>query len=430
LEIKENRTSGHQVELTIEVPYDRWEKIVNEAYDNYRRSIKLNGFRPGKVPMAVIKRMFGRGIEAEAAEKNIDKFYREAIDKADIEVIAPGDITEMDYGKNKPFTFKAVVEVMPVLTIKGLDEMSTFLEVVEVEEDDIEVGMEVLREEAAILLPHKAPIKEGSVITADVQEVDQSGIPLLSHSWKDITIQIGKNIFGADADKQFLGLSAGDQVSLTFDHDDPIEVRETGEVHYLISIKDVKKKELPEINDDFARSVSESFKTVDDLQRGVNTYLNQQANSRARVRMFFRLVDFMVENNRVEVPPSMLKHYLNRMLENARKKEEEILDEEDFRNRYRLSAIRNLKWFIIRKNIIDQFGLTAEESEIEEEINRVVQRSGGDKEVLTAQLRQEKNEDKLKGDIEEHKVLKFLESKTEISTRKVKYRDFVKEDTN
>lgn len=428
MEIKVNKISSYQAEIFVEVPYDRWENILNDAYNKYRRSIKLDGFRPGKVPLSVIKKMFGSGIEAEAAQKAVDEFYREAIDKTDIEAVAPGDITEMDYGNNKPFTFKAVVDVMPVLTINGLDEMSTFLEEVEVVEDDIEVGLEVLREEAAVLLPHDAPIEESSVITVDVQEVDEAGIPLLTHSWKDITIQIGKNIFGAEADEQLLGCSAGDVITLTFDHDDPIVVRETEEAHYRISVKDVKKKELPEINDDFARSVSESFKTVDDLWRGVNIHIRQQANSRARYRMFFRLVDFLVENNRVEVPPSMLKHYLNRMLENARKKDKEIFDEDDFKNRYRYSAVRNLKWLIIRNNLVDQFELAAAESEIEEEIARAVQHIGGDKEAMEAHFHREENINKLKDDIEEHKIQQFLVSRANVSIRKIRYRDFVEED--
>ena len=147
------------------------------------------------------------------------------------------------------------------------------------------------------------------------------------------------------------------------------------------------------------------------------------------MHLFFRLADFLIEHNRIEVPPAMLEIYMNNMLDNARKKNE-VLDEEDFKNKNRSPAIRNLKWFILRRNLIDQFNLGATDDEVETEIQTVMQRSDSDPQTMRKQFQEEKNRDRLQDDIEERKVLEFLVAKTKVTPREISYREFIEADKN
>ena len=425
MEVKTNKISDCQLELTIEVPYERYEKIMEGKYEKVRKSIKMNGFRTGKVPMGMIKRMYGQSIEAEAREDAVRQFYVEAVDQAGIAAIAPGDIKDLDFGKGKPFTFKAVVEIMPDTEIKDLDDLKTFLEEVSIKDDDVEAGLEVLREEHAVITPSDDPVNASSVVIADVHEVDPTGVPLLTHNWKDVTIDIGKNAFGPEVDEQLMNLNKEEQVIVSFKNED--ERNKSGEdKYYLFDIKDIKAKNIPEVDEEFAKSINPEYDSVEKLRIGIKDYITRQSNSRAKVKMLNRLVEYLIENNRIDVPPSMLSSYLDRLLENARNKGEKI-EEEEFRKRYEPSAIRNLKWYIMRKNLIEKQGLQASIEEVDAEIETAIEESGGDKDTLKEYFTDEKNREKVTDDIEERKVLEFLESKAKITTRKTDYKDFIQD---
>ena len=426
MEVKTTKISDCKLELSVTVPRERWDNILKSTYDKYRASVKIDGFRKGKVPLGMIKKMYGQAIEAEAADDAVKQFYVEAVDHENIDAIAPGDITEIDFGDDNPFTFKATVEIMPDIEIQGMDDLKTYLEEVDIQEDDIEAGIEVLRGEHAIISPSDDPVNEKSIVTADVQEVDKTGVPLVSHNWKDVSIEIGKNAFGPDVDEQLLSRSTGDQVTVSFKNENLPE-NEPKEIFYRFDIKEIKTKDLPEIDDEFAKSISGDFDTVDKLRTGVKDHVIRQANSRAKVKMFNRLVEYLIENNRIDVPQSMLEGYLEKLLANAEKNGEKIA-RDDFKEKYEPSAIRNLKWFILRKNLIEKFNLHATEDEINVEIDKIVAESGGTKEALKSYFNNPKNKEKVVDDIEERKVLEFIESESKTTKKKIDYKEFVNSD--
>jgi len=249
------------------------------------------------------------------------------------------------------------------------------------------------------------------------------GVPVLTHNWKDIKIEIGKNAFGPELDEKLLDKNAGDEVIAAFKTDGS-GLDESKEVFYHFEIKEVNHKELPELDDEFAKSVNAEFNNVDDLRQGVKSIMSQQSNSRAKVKMLNRLVQHLIENNRIDVPPTMLDNYLERLLENARRDREPI-NEEDFRKKYEPSAIRNLKWYILRKNLIKEYNLHSSEEEVEALIEKAITESSADKETLRNHFKIEKNREKIVDDIEEQKVLDFIRSQAKIIPRQVIYRDFI-----
>ena len=427
MEVKTTKISDCKLELTVSVPREKWDSILKNTFSKYQSGVKLDGFRKGKVPLGMIKKMYGPAIEAQAAEDAVRQFYVEAVDQENIDAIAPGDISDVDFSDDNPFTFKATVEIMPEFEIQGLDDLKTFQDEVDIADDDVEAGIEVLRHEHATISISDEPANEKSVITADIQEVDQTGVPLLTHNWKDVTIEIGKNAFGPDVDEQLLEKNAGDEVTVSFKNEEAPEA-EKKEVFYRFNIKEIKTKELPEIDEEFAQSISPEFDDVDKLHSGVKEHIVRQANSRARVKMFNRLVEYLIENNRIEVPPSMLEGYLEKLLANAEKNGEKIA-KDDFKQKYEPSAIRNLKWFILRKNLIEQHQLHATEDEIDLEIDKIVQESGGTPDALKAYFKNPQNKEKVVDDIEERKVLEYLESTAKITRKKIDYKEFVNTDS-
>jgi len=423
LQVASNKISGSQIELSVEIPGEVWEKLLNEKYEYYRQNVRVDGFRRGKVSLGMVKKLYGGSIEAEALDEMVKEHYSEALEQAKIDPVAPGDVKDVDFGAGKPFTFKVIVEVMPELEIEGWDNLQTYLEEVTVEAGDVEAGMNMLREERAVISDWEDAIDHRSVVTTDVQETDRVGVPVLTHNWKDIAVEIGKNAFGPELDEQLLGRKAGEQVIVSF-KTQADEKNEPKEVWYRFDIKEVKHKELPEMDDAFAQSIGENYQTIDDLRKGIEGVITQQSNSRSYVKMLNRLVQNLIENNRIDVPPSMLENYLEKLLENA-KRDGEKINEDEFRKRYEPSAVRNLKWYILRKRLIEKNNLQAAQEEVDTVIEQAIGESGADVETMREYFKEEKNREKVIDDIEERKTLDFIRSQANISRRPVMYRDFL-----
>jgi trigger factor len=426
LEIKVNKPSNYQIEISVEVPEARWIDMLDRAYTQAQKDAKVDGFRRGKVPMGLIKKMFGSSIEAETANNAVDIFYKEALEREKIDPVSPGNITEIDFGEGKSFTFKALIEVMPLLEIAAFDQMATHLDVVEVTEEDLERGLDSMREERASLTPLKPEetIQLGDLIYVDMQELDAGGIPVLTHSYKRIPMEVGKNTLGFDSDGDFIGKKVGDTIFVFIDGEETQAGQPPQKVQYQIHIVEAHNKQRPEIDDEFAKSINPNFKNVEDLRHGVKGYISHQANSRAKVKMFNRLVDFLIENNRIDLPPSMLEDYLNRLFENA-KKDKERLSEEEFKSHYRNYAIWNLKWFILRKNLIDQYNLQATAQDLENEIAGIAEKGGSTVNAIKEYFKDKKRLDQLQDDIEERRVLELLEKQAKITLRAINYREFL-----
>ena len=430
MEVRSEKTKSHEVEMTVEVPYERWAAIRDKEFKDYTKEVKIKGFRPGRVPMGMIKKRFGEVIIAQAAKKAMDEFYREALDKSEHKPLAPGEISDLDFGDDKPFTFKAVFQIMPEIKVEGYDKLITYIDEVEIGDDEIETGLENLREENAVMLPMEGAVDEHSVVTIDIQELDNTGIPILTHCLRDIVVELGKNDLGQEFDNAAVGKEIGDVFKISVDAGgdrNRLEDASSGQPiqkHFQITVKDIKRKELPELDDEFSRSVNEKFHILDDLRKGIKDHLVLQSASRAKSQMYTRITNILIENNRIDVPPVMLDDYLKRLLENTRK-DNPNLNEEEFKENYRQSAIWNLKWFLLRKAIIKQENLEAVKSEIDAEIEKIIQSGGGTPEAWRKHFSVERNYNRVKDDIEERKTLAFIESKTRITTRKIGYREFV-----
>ena len=410
--------------MTVEVPYERWVKILDKAFKDYARNSTLKGFRPGKVPMSIIKNRYGEAITMETAEEAVNDFYREALNKQEYSPLAPGEIKELDYGENKPFTFKAVFQIMPEVKIEGYDELITHLENIEIEEDEIEAGLEQLRDDDAALIPAEEVKGDHHVVTFDLQFLDKTGVPILTHKWKDAEIEIGRKTMGDKFDEALMGKKTGDEFKYV-NVNEAFEEEEKREEYMMITVKDIKLKELPELNDEFAQSISKNIHTIEDLRKGLKTHISNQAASRAKSQMFTRLVDILIENNRVDIPPVMLDDYLNRLMESARK-DNPNLKEDDFRENNRQSALWNLKWFLIRKAMITQENLQADDAEIEAEFEKIITATPGDPAVIRKYYSEERNRNRIKDDIEERKALEFIESKAKITQKNMTYKEFIK----
>ena len=186
----------------------------------------------------------------------------------------------------------------------------------------------------------------------------------------------------------------------------------------------VEREVLPEINDDFVRLINPDLKSIDDLNNDVLDKINQNFDERSRQTFEKDLSDALIEKIGVETPPSMVNNYLNNILEDVKKQNNgEKIDEEKVLETYRPSAERNLKWYLIRKKIIDQEQISIGRSDIDAEIENLVSRSPNSEKEIRRFYKKPSNRQKIEDDITEKKILEYLTQFAKIKEVEVNTKD-------
>ena len=186
----------------------------------------------------------------------------------------------------------------------------------------------------------------------------------------------------------------------------------------------VEREVLPEINDDFVRLINPDLKSIDDLNKDVLDKINQNFEERSRQTFEKDLSDALIEKIGVETPPSMVNNYINNILEDVKKQNNgEKIDEEKVLETYRPSAERNLKWYLIRKKIIDQEQISIGRSDIDAEIENLVSRSPNSEKEIRRFYKKPSNRQKIEDDITEKKILEYLTQFAKIKEVEVNTKD-------
>jgi trigger factor len=425
LNIQREDTGEHEVTLTITVDAPEMANRLDTAFREYQKRAKLNGFRPGKVPLKLVIQRFGNAIRAQVIEDTIDETYQEALSREHLHPVAPGNIKDIKFDGDSPLVYKAVVATTPEFELANLQDLTVEKEAVAVRNEDIEQTLEEIREDAGTLAPMEGEAVDGTIVESDIQELDPNGVPLIGKSWKDVRIEIGKSPFGPDFDKQLLGIKTGDQRDVKMHREAPdAQTGRHEDVRYRITAKALKSKDLPELTDEFAKNIDNNVESVDELKDNIRKYWEGRTSKEATDRFYNRLVDAVIKAHNFNLPKSMIDDYLDRLVASAKKREgKQEFNEEEFRQQHRANAIWNLKWMLIRHKIADQQELNATDQDVEDAIKRAVE-AGSDEERIRMTYKVPEKRQELISDLTERKVLEWLETQAKVKERKVDTDDF------
>ena len=401
MEVKVSAPKPWLRELEIRVPFEELSPIFEQAYKKYKTRVQINGFRKGKVPLEIIKRMFGRAIEEVTIdEKIIPRFYKQAMQRENLKPVDVARIEEVSYDRTEGLRFKAKVEVEPDVQPVGYKGIKVKKEIYEVTEEDVEEALEKLREQYATVRPVEDQAKEGDYILADFQELDSTGVPVVGKKWENRYFQLGSDELDQQLNQQLIGVRPNEERVVVINSPEDYKERE-GEVQprrFSVKVKEVEDKELPELDDEFAKDVGD-YETLDELKADLRKELEEEKREEARERLREELIDEVVKNNDFELPPAMLNTYFELLFKNMRKDSEEPIDEELIRDQYRPIAIRTLKWHILYHKIAEREGIEVTEEEVEERV----------KELFQKRRPPHQERDRIREDLLEEKVLDFLE---------------------
>jgi len=409
--------------IEITVPYQEMAHHFDKAYVTYKKKIQLEGFRKGKVPISLIKQMFGLKIEQETAENVAVEYLEEAAKQEHLRLFDISKLDTIDYSREKGLHLKAVVKIQPEIELTKYKGLEVENEIYQVTDDDIRETIERLREQQATMVDIEDEAKRGHYIVADIQETNETGVPIVGQKYENRYFQLEST----DPDDQFveqlIGVKPGETRNISIVEPSADPDSDKPEVKYFsIAVKEVKEKVLPEIDDEFARDVGD-YQNLDELKASIRQELEQQAAENSKQNLSHRVMDEAIKSNPVELPDYMIDNFLDRFVKNARQNGGEAMDEQELRDRYRADAIWNLKWVMIKDKIMEMENIEVSDKEVMDYIEDLAKKAGKNATMVRSNYRDPKKREQIKLKIEEDKVVDLLIENAQLVDKVVTYQD-------
>lgn len=416
--------------LKIEISADIIQKEYNASVSSVRQRAKIPGFRPGHSPVSIIEKKFGSDIKNDILDRIIPDYYSKALKEANlVPVTLPKFEGSLEFRKDEPLSFFLTVEVRPQIS----DLNYTGLKVDDVEssaeEKDIEDTLKGLQDERALFEVVDRPVRESDLIVIDYVKFDPTGEKELS-SAKDQVMNLGNNATPQGILEEITGKKKGDIVDISLPSFEGGEVKEgEGKGNRIrITIKEIKEKKLPEIDDEFARDFGHD--SLEALREKIKAGILNAGKDKAAKQQKTKLLDMIVESHEMDVPETLLEMELENLVVNEKAsqktsgelisetghdKSPESKDDTELRERLRNRAVRNVKASLLLDMIAEKEGVTVNEDEIKSRIAVLARHFQTTPEnVINLLIAKDGSIENFKHTIQDEKVMDLVLSKAEV----------------
>ena len=330
--------------LAIEVPSEKVDAKFREVYGDFRQKANIPGFRPGKAPMNIIEKKFEADVKLEVLESLVDEAYKQAIIQEKIWPLANPKVADVEFEKNKPLKFKAEIEIRPEVKLKKYKGFRVEKTVRKVTEKDVDDSIEYMRERMAEFEPVERQSMNGDQLKIDLLKKFDKLNRLKEDKLEDVEIVLGAEGVLKEFQEGLLGMRIGEMkdIAVKYPKDYYDKNLAGNEITYTAVIKEVKKRNLPEVNDELVAKVS-PHKKVSEFRESLKKNLEQQAENEATRALRSEIIKKVVEANNFDVPISLLDKYLNSVVEDYKSRGETV-DENSIRNQYRPMGENLIRW--------------------------------------------------------------------------------------
>ena len=399
--------------IKVEIPEDAVNQEFSQAYADLNRRVHIPGFRPGKAPLSLLEKKYAKTIEEDVIRRLIPDYYQRAIKEAQLIPIELPTIEKIELKKNAPMTFLATVEIKPAITLGTYFGMKLpRLPASAVKEDDVDKTLKILRERQAVLEAY-APdhaIEENDYVLLDFQGFI-NGNPFEGGSGQGVMVKIGSKTFVAGFEEQLIGHKAGEEVKIpiTFPSDYRKSDLAGKAALFQVTLREVKKQVLPDLDDEFAKDVGQS--SLSALRTKIQEDLSAQLKKEEERALKSAALKRLIELHPFEVPPSLIEREVRDMMARVSARlpkgmtpSQAGLDPQAMRAELSPAALEKAKGQLILEEIADRERLEIPQEELDDSINRMAQdikvtaedlkrlilSREGSLEGLRAQLREEK----------------------------------------
>ncbi len=408
------------VEVTVEVPWDRVQKDLNDTYKEIGKTARVRGFRPGKVPRDVLKQMYGREAAAQVTGTLVEQGLMHAVQEHELHIVAQPQMDEApELEKGKPLTFKAKVEVRPKIDKVAIDELEAWRSPIEIPNQDIDAEVEGLRNQhAAIQTPDPMRgAREGDLITIDYSvSVDDETKDELGA--KDRQVEINDEHLLPALKDGLVGMLPDQEktIDVAFEEDHPNPDLRGKTAQFAIKAKQLHEKLLPELDDEFAKDCGD-YETLLELRLKIREGLENNAKQQSEARLKDQLIDSLIEHNEIPVPPSMVQQQQQMMMyEMAQFMQmagQQGAPGADFFSGIEERARRRVQAGILLGSLARQEGIEVTEADLDAKFEEIAERTGKHIAKVRADF-QEAQRDQLESQLLEEKVMALLTKRAKI----------------
>ena len=421
MKIKVNKTNEYTRELEINIPWSELESDFNATIKKFSKKVKMPGFRAGKIPRDRLMQQFQGNIETEFMENNFQKYYLMAVQQEELLPVNKAEISDVHFHMNEHFSFKAVFEIEPEMIIPKLKRNSLSVQrtIYIHDEHDIEDAIMQLRKSHATIATVEDGAIEGDYLICTLQKLDESGVPIIGKKFEKQYLRVGKGSFTDNQKEKLIGLKPGDSNRVI------LPVNEEGEnAEYELTVGNVEREILPEINEEFLKRINPDLDSIDALTSDVEKKIKANFEERSRTAYERDLFDALIDLASPSFAPSMVENYLANLIEDVKKQNKgEPMDDEKVREHYTPVAERNVKWYSLRNKLIETQDIAASKENVEAEIEKLVERTPQSEKEIRKFYKKPSNRKRVEDDLVEKKILDYLEQFAKVKEVEVYTKD-------
>ncbi|SER91434.1 trigger factor [Salipaludibacillus aurantiacus] len=420
---KWEKKEGNSGVLTVEVNSERVDSALDEAFKKVVKKVNVPGFRKGRVPRPIFEQRFGvEALYQDALDILLPQAYSEAVEESGIEPVDRPDIDIDEMEKGKPLVFTATVTVKPEVNLgeyKGLEVEDQSIEVTDEEVDEELTKMQ--EKHADLVAVEDGQVEKGDTVVFDFEGfVD--GEPFEGGKAENYSLEIGSGQFIPGFEDQLVGVKSGEEAEVNVEFPEDYHSAELAgkPAKFEVKVHDIKRKDLPELDDEFAKDVNEELESFEDLKKDVRTKLEEAKKQEADTAMKDTLVEKASENTEIEIPEAMVDTEVNRMLEEFGQRLQAQgmsldmyyqfaqTDEEGMKAQFQDDAKKRVRMNLTLEAIAETENLEASDEDVEKEINQMAEMYQRSADEIKQILDMQGGTDNLKGDLKVRKAIDFL----------------------
>ena len=410
--------------LKIAVPSDRVLVEIENMYSNLEKVAEIPGFRAGKAPRGLIEKNFRQKVEKDVLEKLIASAYLDALKAKNINPIAYPQIADVKFEPGKPMEFTAHLEVRPDIKLSKYKGIKVKKESVEVKKEDIEKSLNYMRERQADFVPVEGrAVKEGDFVMIDFQGTAE-GVPADKLKAVDYFCEIGSKKIFPEVEAALIGSIVNDvkDVPVEYKADFPGKDLAGKKVMFKVTVKSIKEKKLPALDDEFAKDLGE-FKTLDEVKKNIEDGLKKELEQKEKTRVTNLIIDEILKSVEFSAPQSLVDNEVQNLMHDfeGRMAQQGVTYEvigrkkEDVEKEYAGVALKRVKAYLVLDVIAKTEKITVLEEEVDGEIRAFMFRMGKEGDNYKEYFKSEKGRDNIRSQMTQDKILDFLLKNADIN---------------
>jgi len=423
MDVQVQEVSSIRKKLSFTVPAELVDTEIDKTYKKIAKTAKIKGFRPGKIPQSVLERYYEPQMQEQVAGRLVNDTWFEALAKHKVAAVAGPEIVDSSsVAKGQPFTYAAEVEVKPELEVKGYTGLSLEKEKFIADPKVIDERLEEMRTSRAEMAVSKRKIvRDGDFAVIDFEGF-LDGVPFDGGKGSDHLLELGSGSFIPGFEEQVVGMKRGEEkeLNVTFPENYGSEQLAGKPVVFKVTLKDIKEKSLPELNDDFAKSFG--VDSVDEIRAKLDESYQTQEKNRVEGDLRERLMDALIEKNPCEVPEAMVANQLEYMLGNVRARMQQQgmslemlgMNEQSFGAMYRDTAVSQVQGSLILEGVALQEKIAIEDGDFDTKLEKIAEMSNAPLDAVKRYYGSNDARQGLMAQILEEKTIEFLLGKSKI----------------